>query len=273
MKTLLMVLLISSFASATCPTQSAIGNSMIGVNAGALSPNRKRVSQFEITETGYLTAMHVYLQPAGDNQRIRGIIYSDLNGVPEQLLGVTQEYQIMANAPKGWVIMKMVTPVKVDAGQLWLGLHSDFTAAPSMMRYTPGKSRIISTDDYADGPSQTFGRPDTTLDGTMSVYAVYQVVPPSTCLSGSCALAKWAAPVDPILPALGGYRLLYGTQSGVYTASVEVDATTLQVQVSDLLPNVTYCFAVKAFTVDGQESQLSNEICITTLPGQNSLQF
>jgi hypothetical protein len=66
-------------------------------------------------------------------------------------------------------------------------------------------------------------------------------------------------------PDVVGYRVFWGTQSGVYTFNQAVgNATTWTV--NDLTPGTTYYFAVQAVSADGLTSPLSQEVS-TTIPG------
>ena len=60
-----------------------------------------------------------------------------------------------------------------------------------------------------------------------------------------------------------GYRVHYGTTSGVYSTTVDTGDETV-VQIADLLPNTTYYFVVTAYNAAGLESAPSNEVSFTT---------
>lgn len=59
---------------------------------------------------------------------------------------------------------------------------------------------------------------------------------------------------------LAGYRVHYGTASGVYTATVEVDRNTTTCTVLNLTSGQTYYFAASAFNSAGESSGYSNEV-------------
>lgn len=65
---------------------------------------------------------------------------------------------------------------------------------------------------------------------------------------------------------LAGYIVLIGTQSGVYTQSMEVAPSTPQAEVSSLATGATYYFAVRAFNTAGLQSGLSNEVSVALGP-------
>jgi cell wall-associated protease len=60
-----------------------------------------------------------------------------------------------------------------------------------------------------------------------------------------------------------GYRLWYGTQSGVYFSSIDVGFQTLY-QLTGLTDNTTYYFVVQAYTADDVRSEPSHEISAIT---------
>ena len=62
-------------------------------------------------------------------------------------------------------------------------------------------------------------------------------------------------------PDLAGYWVYYGTSSGIYPLSIDVDNLTTYT-VSDLEEGQTYYFAVTAYDFSGNESDFSNEVSI-----------
>src|SRR6476646_6998459 len=65
-------------------------------------------------------------------------------------------------------------------------------------------------------------------------------------------------------PGIIGYRLFYGTESGIYTNQVEVPGPIAVA--SNLSAEQTYYFAAAAYNIYGFESQLSDEISFTPVP-------
>jgi fibronectin type 3 domain-containing protein len=67
---------------------------------------------------------------------------------------------------------------------------------------------------------------------------------------------------------LAGYRVYYGTSSGVYDNSVDAGMGTpsgglVTYSLTNLAKGQTYCIAVTAHDTAGIESQFSNEVCGT----------
>jgi hypothetical protein len=69
-------------------------------------------------------------------------------------------------------------------------------------------------------------------------------------------------------PSVTGYVLSYGTQSGVYTTSIDVGAVTIKA-LSDLADDTTYYFVVQAYDSLGDVSDPSAEIVGQTPAGIN----
>ena len=67
---------------------------------------------------------------------------------------------------------------------------------------------------------------------------------------------------DPVThPDLAGYMVYYGTVSEDYDESVDVGNWT-SVTLEGLEEDVTYYFSVTAYSVYGEESEYSNEVCL-----------
>jgi len=62
-------------------------------------------------------------------------------------------------------------------------------------------------------------------------------------------------------PDLAGYMVYYGTSSGDYNESVDVGSWT-SVTIAELEEDEIYYFTVTAYSVSGEESEYSNEVCI-----------
>jgi hypothetical protein len=70
-------------------------------------------------------------------------------------------------------------------------------------------------------------------------------------------------------PSVQGYRVYYGTTSGVYTGVVDAGSSTDCV-ISGLDPGVTYYFACTAYSATGDESNFSGEIVYASNTGSSS---
>lgn len=79
-----------------------------------------------------------------------------------------------------------------------------------------------------------------------------------TPVSGYCPVPCTIKPGTP-LTDLAGFKVYYGTASGIYGPLIDVENVTTY-RVTGLLYDTTYYFAVKAYDVDGNLSPFSNEI-------------
>ncbi len=80
--------------------------------------------------------------------------------------------------------------------------------------------------------------------------------------TGNTVSLQWDANSE---PDVAGYKIYYGTNSGVYFVSVDVGNTTTTT-VGNLTPGVTYYFAATAYNVSRLESDRSNEVSYTVPP-------
>ncbi len=89
--------------------------------------------------------------------------------------------------------------------------------------------------------------------------------PAGGAAAGTVTLS-WKAPTTNTdgtpLTNLAGYKIHYGTASGVYTATFSIGNTT---NYSFALPAGTYYFAVTSYDTLGSESSFSNEAAKTVL--------
>jgi hypothetical protein len=95
-----------------------------------------------------------------------------------------------------------------------------------------------------------------------------------SCASGSggsstsVTTLSWVAPAEredgsPLaLSEISGYRIYYGTESGVYLGQIYInDGSALQAQLSGI-PSGTYFAVVTTVDTDGRESGYSSEVMV-----------
>lgn len=78
---------------------------------------------------------------------------------------------------------------------------------------------------------------------------------------GTTATLQWTTPATNIENSsiiISGYKIYYGTESGVYTTVVDVGMKN-QYTVSGLSPGKTYYFTITAYSSDGVESDPTDE--------------
>jgi len=85
-----------------------------------------------------------------------------------------------------------------------------------------------------------------------------------TQVSMGAATVNWTPPTQntdgSTLANLAGYRIMYGTSAGKYTQMVEIKNAGITSAMIENLSPATYYFAVKVFTTQGTESELSNSV-------------
>lgn len=106
-------------------------------------------------------------------------------------------------------------------------------------------------------------------DGT-GTWALMKYVPPAQVAGYSvppiaeAAWLEWTRPRVNVngqeLTDLTGYRIYYGTASGLYTQSVDINDPAITSHALHTLPKGAYFFSIRAFSRSGGESALSNEV-------------
>lgn len=89
---------------------------------------------------------------------------------------------------------------------------------------------------------------------------IWEYIPIS--IAGEATLL-WDSPATSYLPDLGGYKVYYGTSSGVYNSVTDVGNVTTW-DVTNLSDGRAFYFAVTAYDIQGNESDFSNEVIKTT---------
>ena len=98
------------------------------------------------------------------------------------------------------------------------------------------------------------------------VLLVLSLLFPVTALQAAEVTLAWDQNPE---PSVQGYRVYYGTTSGVYTDVVDAGSRTDCV-ISGLDPGVTYYFACTAYSATGDESNFSGEIVYASNTGSSS---
>ena len=100
-----------------------------------------------------------------------------------------------------------------------------------------------------------------------SLFFIFCLLNANTVLAGSATLS-WTPPTTNVdstpLTDLAGFKVYYGTSSGYYTQSININNTaTTTYQVNNLTDGATYYFSVTAYDTANNESGYSNEACRT----------
>ncbi len=101
----------------------------------------------------------------------------------------------------------------------------------------------------------------------LSLFFIFCLLNTNVAFAGSATLS-WTAPTTNVdstpLTDLAGYKVHYGTSSGYYTQSIDINnAATTTYQVNNLTDGQTYYFSVTAYDTSNNESGYSNVVCRT----------
>ena len=158
---------------------SSFGKTSVGASSDAFVAERKRVNRYALPASASVTKLNAYLAPTGTagQQVLKGVVYADSGGAPGALLGVSEQVTFASTNAAGWYQFAFSSPLKLAAGNYWIGVMTGPTAHVAGFRYdTVAGSRDWNANTYASGPSNPFGA--VTTDGEQaSVYASYE---PST---------------------------------------------------------------------------------------------
>ena len=174
---------------------STFGTTTVGASAEADPANLKAVSKYALPSAAALSKLSLYLQPTGTagTQSFEGVIYAESAGAPGALLGSTTALAFKSTSAAGWYELSFSTPVKLAAGNYWLGFISATTAKVAAFRYEKVTAGLdYNSNIYTSGPSNPFGTP-ATLAVEPSLYATYTPTAPPA-----------SVPVNSALPAISG---------------------------------------------------------------------
>ena len=167
-----------SCTSAADPGEASFlfGQAAVGSAFSPMSINVKRASPFllwygPVTVTGF----RAYLDGGGGlsgSQVVRAVLYRHQGG-PNQLVAQSVAKTVVAGRIDGFVDFELPTPVSLDPGYYWLGLHSGATHAIARFGWNFGtRIRVYNIDRFSDGPSNPFGGNTFQDDQVITMYAV-----------------------------------------------------------------------------------------------------
>jgi hypothetical protein len=124
---------------------------------------------------GAVTKLSVYLTPTttSGQQVLKGLIYADSAGAPGALLGVSQQLTFTSTGSAGWYDLVFASPIKLTAGNYWIGVITGATSNVAGFRYdSVAGSRDYNANTYTSGPTNPFGAVTVDAEQT-SLYATY----------------------------------------------------------------------------------------------------
>jgi hypothetical protein len=166
-------------SAATAVVQAGSSATFGKTNVGGLSDyftaSRKRVNRYALPVAGTVSKLSLYLTPTGvsGHQVLEGLIYADSSGTPSSLLAVSAQLTFNSTEAAGWYDLTFPSPVKLAAGDYWIGVITGTTGGVAGFRYdSVTGSRDYNGNTYSSGPSNPFGSFKTDAE-QMSLYATY----------------------------------------------------------------------------------------------------
>ena len=166
----------------SAPAPLTFGKTTVGASSDSFSSERKRVSRYSLPTSGAVTKLSIYLAPTSvsGQQVMKGVVYSDASGKPEALLGVSEQLAFTSTSVAGWYDLPFSTPLKLTAGNYWIGIITGATLGVAGFRYdSVSGARDYNANSYASGPSNPFGSFSTDSEQT-SLFAAYTTPPVNT---------------------------------------------------------------------------------------------
>jgi hypothetical protein len=151
------------------------GNTSVGKSSDSFVSNRKRVNVCTLPVNATVSDLTVYLAPTSHSgsQPLKGILYGDSKGKPGALRGTTSKLTFTSKSPAGWYHLAFETPLKLTAGNYWIGVITGASTQVAGERYdSVTNAEAWNTNTYTSGPSDPFG-PFSKSNEQMSLYASY----------------------------------------------------------------------------------------------------
>lgn len=152
------------------------GKTTVGKSSDQLVANEKRVNRCVVPYNALVNEISVYLAPTSHfgSQLVKGIFYADNKGKPGALVGTTGKLTFTSKSPAGWYHLVFTTPLKVAAGNYWIGIITGSTSLVGGERYdSVSGAEDYNYNTYTSGPSNPFGS-FTTTNEQMSLYATFE---------------------------------------------------------------------------------------------------
>ena len=160
-----------------------------GSSSGQLLANFKRVNQCTLPVNATLSELSIYLTGTSHSgqQLIKGIVYADSKGNPTGLLGTTIQLTFTSKSKAGWYHLAFATPLKLPAGNYWIGMITGASQYVGAERYdSVANAQDSNTNSYTAGASNPFGSFKKGSE-QMSLYATY------TADGGGCSATQLIA--------------------------------------------------------------------------------
>jgi hypothetical protein len=162
-------------APTTVVQSATFGKTSVGASSDQFVANRKRAYRYGLPAAGTVSKLSIYLAPTttAGQQVLKGLIYADSSNAPSALLGSTEQLTFQSTNSAGWYDLKFSSPVKLAAGNYWIGVITGATSYVLGTRYdSVSGSRDYNENTYTSGPTNPFGAVSTDAK-QLSLYATY----------------------------------------------------------------------------------------------------
>jgi hypothetical protein len=186
-------------------TTGKFGNTQVGLFLTTLLPGFKDSCRYQAPHTGNITSISMFILTA--NAKVRFGVYSDSNGLPNQLIAQSSEVNSVANE---WITANLTTPIAADQ-YYWLTVISDIEIS---YYYDYGNT---ATSGYASEASNTlsayYGAFTEWENARFSMYATYATTDsvahsPTPSATPSSTHSPSSPNLVPIPNAWGSYEKL-----------------------------------------------------------------
>jgi hypothetical protein len=165
----------SSATVVVVAASATFGKTTVGASSDSFLADRKRVNRYALPANGSVTKLSIYLAPTSTSgqQVLRGVIYADSSSTPAALLATSEQFTFSSTSAAGWYDLVFSSPIKLTAGNYWIGVMTGATAGVSGFRYdSVSGARDYNANTYASGATNPFGSFTTDSEQT-SLYATY----------------------------------------------------------------------------------------------------
>ncbi|MCW3031279.1 MAG: conserved secreted protein, partial [Solirubrobacterales bacterium] len=163
----------TAVVSAAAP--ATFGKTSVGASSDYFVAERKRVNRYALASAGSVSKLSIYLAPTGTagQQVLKGLIYADSASAPAALLATSTQLTFSSTGAAGWYDLTFSSPVKLAAGNYWIGVLTGATAGVAGFRFdSVSGSRDYNSNTFASGPTNPFGAVTVDSEQT-SLYATY----------------------------------------------------------------------------------------------------
>ncbi|MEA2209535.1 MAG: hypothetical protein QOF54_2012, partial [Solirubrobacteraceae bacterium] len=162
-------------AVVTAAAPATFGKTSVGASSDYFVAERKRVNRYALASAGSVSKLSIYLAPTGTagQQVLKGLIYADSASAPAALLATSTQLTFSSTGAAGWYDLTFSSPVKLAAGNYWIGVLTGATAGVAGFRFdSVSGSRDYNSNTFASGPTNPFGAVTVDSEQT-SLYATY----------------------------------------------------------------------------------------------------